>query len=114
MSRKSIILGACLLAAPTYFPAVKLIARLEDPALSHAQQSVQVVLTADPADCSFQFNPTGVSQYTSTCDLAKAALARNSVVYSHEEAAPGTAAAIHIGDRTIDVKTPGFARELGA
>ncbi|MFL5287549.1 MAG: MFS transporter [Rhodopila sp.] len=113
IGRKPIILGGCLLAALTYFPAFKLIANLANPALSQAQQSVQVVLTADPADCSFQFNPTGVSQYTSTCDLAKAALARNSVVYSQEKAAPGTAASVSIGEKTIDVKEPGFGRELG-
>ena len=26
---------------------------------------------ADPADCSFQFNPTGTAEFTSSCDIAK-------------------------------------------
>ena len=30
---------------------------------------------ADPADCSFQFDPIGRSQFTSSCDQATAALA---------------------------------------
>ena len=29
-----------------------------------------------PADCSFQFNPTGLSKFVNSCDVAKGALAR--------------------------------------
>ena len=36
---------------------------------------------ADPADCSFQFNPVGTSKFTSACDIAKTALVRAGVPY---------------------------------
>ena len=59
IGRKPIILGGCLLAALTYFPLFKALTAAANPALHQAQQNVQVVVTADPAHCSFQFNPTG-------------------------------------------------------
>jgi hypothetical protein len=34
-----------------------------------------VVVTADPAECSFQFNPVGTAKFTSSCDIAKQVLA---------------------------------------
>ena len=31
-------------------------------------------MVADPADCSFQFNPVGTAKFTNSCDVAKGAL----------------------------------------
>ena len=59
IGRKPIILGGCLIAAVTYFPVFHLLAETANPALSKAHETVKVVVAADPADCSFQFNPTG-------------------------------------------------------
>ena len=101
VGRKPIILGGCLIAALLYFPIFRMITAEANPALYAAQQNVSVVVTADPADCSFQFNPTGVSAFTNSCDLAKAALAKASVSYSVQPAPPGTVASIRIGDRTV-------------
>ncbi|WP_310459258.1 MFS transporter [Ruixingdingia sedimenti] len=78
IGRKPIILGGCLIAAITYFPVFGLLTKTANPAL-HAAQQNQVVVTADPNDCSFQFNPTGTAKFTSSCDIAKAALSRLSV-----------------------------------
>ncbi|MDR3533061.1 MAG: MFS transporter [Rhodopila sp.] len=114
IGRKPIILGGCLIAALTYFPVFKYMAEIANPALSKANETVQVVVVADPADCSFQFNPTGLSKFTNSCDVAKAALAGASVVYSQEDAAPGTVASIKIGDQTVAPKSPTFAKDLGA
>jgi hypothetical protein len=52
-----------------------------NPALANAQVDAPVTVTADPATCSFQFNPVGTAQFTSSCDIAKSFLARNSVNY---------------------------------
>ncbi|MEJ0020300.1 MAG: MFS transporter [Acetobacteraceae bacterium] len=101
IGRKPIILGGCLIAALTYFPVFQLLAETANPALSKAHESVKVVVVADPADCSFQFNPTGTSSFTNSCDVAKAALARASVVYSQEDAPAATPALVRIGDRTV-------------
>jgi MFS family permease len=114
IGRKPIILGGCLLAALTYFPTFKYMAETANPALTKAQESVQVVVVADPADCSFQFNPTGLSKFVNSCDVAKGALARASVVYSQQDAAAGTVASIKIGDKTVDPKAKTFAADLAS
>jgi MFS family permease len=112
IGRKPIILGGCLIAALTYFPVFKFIAETANPALTHAQETVKVMVVADPADCSFQFNPVGTAKFTNSCDVAKGTLSRASVVYDQEDAAPGTVASIRIGDKTIGAKSPTFAKEV--
>jgi MFS family permease len=57
IGRKPIIMAGCLLAALTYFPIFRAITHYANPALAAAQQASPVVVTADPADCSLQFNP---------------------------------------------------------
>jgi MFS family permease len=114
IGRKPIILGGCLVAALTYFPVFKYMAEIANPALTKAHETVQVVVVADPADCSFQFNPTGLSKFVNSCDVAKGALARASVVYSQQDAAPGTSALVKIGDKTIDPKAKTFAADLAS
>jgi MFS family permease len=101
IGRKPIILGGCLIAAVTYFPVFQMLADTANPALSKAHETVKVVVVADPADCSFQFNPVGTATFTHSCDVAKGALARSSVVYSQQDAAPGTVASVMIGDKSI-------------
>jgi hypothetical protein len=60
-----------------------------------------VIVTADPAECSFQFNPTGTVKFTSSCDIAKQVLAGASVSYDNVAAPAGTPATIKIGDTAI-------------
>jgi hypothetical protein len=58
-------------------------------------------VTADISKCSFQFNPVGTASFTTACDVLKSFLARNSVSYHNEKAAPGTVASVKIGDKVI-------------
>ncbi len=113
IGRKPIILGGCLLAALTYFPLFNWMAHTANPSLYEAQQRVQVVVAADPATCSFQFNPTGTSSFTTPCDVAKAALARASVRYSNEEAPAGSPTVVRVGETSIQAG-PTFAAGLTA
>ncbi|MBL8525107.1 MAG: MFS transporter [Betaproteobacteria bacterium] len=101
IGRKPIILGGCLIAALTFFPLFELMTKTANPALYEAQQKTKIVVTADPAQCSFQFNPTGTSKFTSSCDVAKAALARSSATYSTEVAPAGTTTKVKIGETEI-------------
>src|SRR5690606_13955556 len=94
----------CLLAALTYFPTFKAITHFTNPALERAQASAPVTIIADPATCSFQFNPVGTSAFTSSCDVLKAFMASNSVNYSNQSAPPGTLAIAKIGNDEF----PGF------
>jgi len=72
-----------------------------NPALAEAQAKNKVVITADPAECSFQFNPTGTTKFTSSCDIAKQVLAGASVSYENAVAPAGTVATIKIGETAI-------------
>ncbi len=101
IGRKPIILGGCLIAALTYFPLFKLLSAEANPALHRAHQEISVQVVADTSTCSFQFNPTGTAQFTTACDVAKAALARASVNYSVEAAPAGSGTAIRVANSTI-------------
>ncbi len=100
IGRKPIILAGCLVAALTYFPLFKALTAAGNPQLAAALAAAPVTLHADTRQCSFQFNPTGTKQFTSSCDVAKQALANASVNYDTEQA-PGTAR-IMVGERRID------------
>lgn len=85
IGRKPIIMAGCLIAALTYFPLFKALTEAANPALAAAQAANKIVVTADPAECSFQFNPTGTKKFTSSCDIAKQVLAGNSASYETVE-----------------------------
>jgi hypothetical protein len=107
IGRKPIIMLGCLLAVLSYFFVFEQLTKAANPDLHAAQQTNKVVVMADPAECSFQFNPTGTVKFTSSCDIAKQKLAGNSVSYSNEIAAPGTPAIIKVGETVIStVVTP--------
>ncbi|WP_406858623.1 MFS transporter [Alsobacter sp. KACC 23698] len=101
IGRKPIILAGCLLAALTYFPIFGFITQTANPMLDRAQKATKIVVLADMEQCSFQFNPTGTSKFTSSCDIAKALLARSSVSYSVQEAPAGSVTKIRIGDKEV-------------
>ena len=101
IGRKPIILAGCLLAVVTYFPLFSALTNAVNPQLEQALEKSPVVVTADPTECSFQFNPTGTASFTTSCDIAKSFLARNAVNYSNVAAPAGTVASIKIGDKVI-------------
>ncbi|MFZ3140658.1 MFS transporter [Polaromonas sp.] len=105
IGRKPIIMAGCLLAALTYFPVFTALTKAANPDLAEAQARNQVVVTADPGECSFQFNPTGTAKFTSSCDIAKQVLAGASVSYENVAAPAGTVASIKIGETAISSYT---------
>ncbi len=101
IGRKPIIMAGCLLAVLTYFPVFTALTKAANPALAEAQAKNKVTITADPGECSFQFNPTGTVKFTSSCDIAKQVLAGASVSYENIAAPAGTVASIKIGATEI-------------
>jgi len=101
IGRKPIIMAGCLLAALTYFPVFTALTKAANPDLAAAQAKNQVIVSADPKECSFQFNPTGTVKFTSSCDIAKQVLAGASVSYENQVVAAGTPASIKIGETVI-------------
>jgi len=127
IGRKPIVMIGCVIAALTYFPIFKAIAGAGNPDLAKAQATAPVTVVADPAACSFQFDPVGKAKFISSCDIAKSSLAKKSVNYSNVAAPAGTIAQIKVGEKVItgyegaglskdDAKAKGdaFAKELGA
>ncbi len=100
IGRKPIILAGCLIAAATYQFVFPLLTATANPML-HAAHQVPVVVTADPADCSFQFNPVGTAKFTNSCDITKALLSRASVNYETVDAPAGSVASVKIGETEI-------------
>ena len=101
IGRKPIILTGCLLAAITFLPVFGLLTKTANPAIYAAHQTA-VTVNVNAQDCSFQFNPTGTAKFTSSCDIAKAQLARTSVNYTTVEgAAAGAPAVVKVGETLI-------------
>ena len=115
IGRLPIILGGCFIAAVTYFPIFSALTHYTNPALEAAQKSSPVIVTADPATCQFQFNPTGTKKFTSSCDIVKAKLSAASVSYSNVDAPAGTVATVAIGDKTLtSYDAKGLSKEEAA
>jgi MFS family permease len=114
IGRKPIILAGFALAVATYFPIFQGITHFANPKLEAALANAPVSVTADPAECSFQFKATGVEKYTTGCDNIKAALVGLSVNYTNITAPAGTKASVKIGDQTIAADTPDLAKVIAA
>jgi hypothetical protein len=107
IGRKPIILAGCLLAMFTYSPLFHALTHYANPALFAAQATAPVAVIADPAGCSFQFDPVGKNKFDSTsCDIAKSFLAKAGVSYQRIDAPAGTVAQIRAGTATLAVPDP--------
>jgi len=101
IGRKPIIMAGCLLAALTYFPIFQGLTHYANPAIETASQTNPVVVSADPATCSFQFDPVGKKVFTNSCDIIKSALVKSGVPYSNEAAPAGTVASVKVGGTAV-------------
>jgi len=107
IGRKLVIMLGLLLAVITYLPNTPVsifngLTHYANPALEKAMANSPATITVDPAECSFQFNPTGTAKFTSSCDIAKQVMASNSASYSSIPGEAGAVAKVKIGDREIE------------
>jgi MFS family permease len=114
IGRKPIMLAGFALAAVTYFYIFQGITHFANPKLESALANAPVTVTANPAECSFQFKATGTEKFTTGCDNIKSTLVNLSVNYNNTSAAPGTKASVQIGDQTIAADAPNLAAAIGA
>src|SRR5690242_2755428 len=82
VGRKPIMLAGFALGALTYFPLFAGLTHFANPKLEAALAASPVVVTADPAECSFQFKAAGTEKFTTGCDNIKSALVGLSVNYN--------------------------------
>lgn len=101
IGRKPIVMAGCLIAALTYMPLFQALTHYANPAIGEASVSSPAVVVADPDTCSFQFDPIGKKKFTSSCDIATAALAKAGVPYTVEPAPAGTVATLRIGQQPL-------------
>ncbi len=101
IGRKKIILAGCLLAAVTYFPIFKGLTHYANPAVEEARSKSPALVLADPATCSFQFDPIGKKVFSNSCDIAAGALAKAGIPYEIQAAAPGSLAQVSIGGSEV-------------
>ena len=107
IGRKKIIMTACILAALTLFPLFKALTHAANPQLARAVRDAPVTVVAMADECSVQFDPIGRNTYdSSSCDIAKAYLARNGINYTNMDAEPGTIAEVRVGGTVIMAPDP--------
>jgi MFS family permease len=101
IGRKWIMFCGMALVIAALFPGFRLLTRFANPGLDAAALQAPVVVVADPAECSLQFDPIGKTQFRSSCDIAKTVLASGGVPYRNQAAPPGTLAAVRIGGAIV-------------
>lgn len=103
IGRKVVLLGGAGLAALSIIPAYHVLTTAANPALAEAQRSAPVVVYADPAACSVQFDPLGAGGFdTHDCDVAKAFLTRAGVSFTTAPLRAGADTEIHVGQRIVE------------
>ncbi|HEY1928446.1 MAG TPA: MFS transporter [Caulobacteraceae bacterium] len=101
VGRKWVIWGGMTLALVSFFPGFRVMALLANPALVQAQQRTPVVVMADPAHCSFQFDVVGKARFATSCDIARSTLSNAGISYRTETAPAGTVASVHVGTHVV-------------
>ncbi len=104
VGRKWVIWGGMTLALVAFFPGFRTLTHLANPALEAAQAKTPVVVIADPARCSLQFDIVGKAKFTTACDLAKTALSNAGVSYDNRAAPAGSSAEVRIGDILVEAR----------
>ena len=101
IGRKTVMLFGMVLMLAAYFPGFHLLSQTLNPALSEAESKTPVVVIADPADCSLQFDPVGKAKFLSSCDIAKSTLSNAGVSYRNEAGVAGRPALVRVGAWTV-------------
>ena len=101
VGRRPVMLAGMTLALVAFFPGFHALEEAANPALAAASKATPVVVVADPADCSLQFDPVGKASFVTSCDIAKSFLANAGVSYGNQAAPAGTPAVVKVGTTTV-------------
>ena len=102
VGRKPILMLGLLLATVLYFPIFKSIAHYANPAIDLASRQAPISVLADPATCTFQFDPVGKARFDSPCDKVKTFLVKQGLPYSSVAAPAGSTVQVSVGEVRID------------
>ncbi|NBU28422.1 MAG: MFS transporter [Caulobacteraceae bacterium] len=99
--RKWVMWFGMVLALLAFLPGFHMMTQFANPGLAEAARRTPVVVVADPAACSLQFDPVGKSAFVTSCDIAKSYLANAGISYDNEAAPSGALARVRIGSVEI-------------
>ncbi|MCR8931766.1 MULTISPECIES: MFS transporter [unclassified Pseudomonas] len=102
VGRKPVLMLGLLLATALYFPIFKSLAHYANPAIDLASRQAPITVLADPATCTFQFDPVGKAKFDSPCDKVKTFLVKQGLPYSSVAAPAGSAVQVSVGDVKLD------------
>ncbi|WP_085703653.1 MFS transporter [Pseudomonas sp. B15(2017)] len=102
VGRKPVLMLGLLLATALYFPIFKSLAHYANPAIDRASQQAPITVVADPATCTFQFDPVGKAKFDSPCDKVKTFLVKQGLPYSSVAAPAGSTVQVSVGDVKLD------------
>lgn len=101
VGRKPVFIAGCLLAAVGYFPLFQALALSANPALAEAQSRVEVLLAANPAQCTWQPGAFVEEPVASGCDGARQVLIARAV--RHERVPTEGATRVTVAGAPIDL-----------
>ena len=101
IGRKPVLLAGLLLATLFYFPLFKGLTHYANPAIDQASRQSPISVVADPATCTFQFDPVGKATFDSPCDKVKTFLVKAGLPYSTVAAPAGSDVRIRVGETEI-------------
>jgi hypothetical protein len=90
-----------VLALLAFLPGFHMMTQFANPGLAEAARRTPVVVVADPAACSLQFDPVGKSAFVTSCDIAKSYLANAGISYDNQPAASGAIAVVKVGEVVV-------------
>ena len=102
VGRKPVLMLGLLLATALYFPIFKSLAHYANPAIDQASRQAPITVLADPATCTFQFDPVGKAKFDSPCDKVKTFLVKQGLPYSSVAAPAGSTVQVSVGDVKLD------------
>ena len=101
VGRKWVMWAGMTAALIAFFPVFKAMTPMANPALAEAQARTPVVVVADPASCSFQFDLIGKATFATSCDIAKSVLSNAGVSYHLEAGPAGAPAEVRVGPSAV-------------
>ncbi|GGJ82110.1 MFS transporter [Pseudomonas matsuisoli] len=102
VGRKPILMAGLLLATVSYFPLFKALTHYANPEIYQAREQAPITVQADPATCTFQFDPVGKATFDSACDKVKTLLVKRGLPYETADGAAGSGVVVSVGDQKIE------------
>lgn len=101
IGRKPILVTGLILATVLYFPLFKALSHYANPGIDRASTQAPITVMADPATCTFQFDPVGKARFDSPCDKVKTFLVKAGLPYTSQPSPAGSDVVVSVGDTRI-------------